>query len=84
MTRDENEVLRWTCGTCGWTCDVPMPGYAGTWDGRHFRGGNPESPCGPLSARLAGYSAPANASGATLRRLRAHAAYVADQRVGAA
>lgn len=44
-------VLVWTCETCGWSCAVPMPGYAG--DGyRHYSGPSGYG-CGPLVARRA-------------------------------
>lgn len=50
MERDAEAVLTWTCEACGWSVDVPMPGYAG--DGyRHYIGGNSMSGCGPLVAR---------------------------------
>lgn len=74
-----HEVLRWTCDTCGWTCDVPMPGYAGTQEGHHYRGGRPDRPCGPLTARLAGYKAQVGTPGIVLKRLAARAAYLAEQ-----
>lgn len=40
--------LEWECQTCGWKCDVRVPGFAG--DGyRHFPDGT--NGCGPLIAR---------------------------------
>ena len=68
-----NDVLRWTCQSCGWQCDVPMPGYAGTAEGNHYSDANPERPCGPLTARLAGYMANPGTRASELRRLAAEA-----------
>ena len=42
-------TLLWTCQSCGWTCEVDAPGFAG--DGRlHYM--QPDNrTCGPITAQ---------------------------------
>jgi hypothetical protein len=45
-------IIRWTCQSCGWTSDVPMPGFAGSMLGGEHRHWEGDRGCGPLLGEL--------------------------------